>query len=436
MRALVVAKAPVPGRVKTRLGAHVGMEAAAEARGCRAARHPRRLSLPPSRERHLALDGDLADAVRSDALRRSLAGWTVHRQRGAGLGERLAHAHADAAGPGPAVQVGMDTPQATPDRPARGGRGGRPTQTPCSAPRPTAAGGCWPSAMRRRRRCWPAYRCRGATPSTPPAAPWSRPGTTVRVGPRAHRRRHRRRRRAQVARHQVRPGGGLPDRRPLPPGVADGDGMTVLPLASVFAHALRGQPCTVCGGRPGPAAAALARVARRCRRRRPRPARPLPRPDPRHRLRPRPDVGGAGPAGHAVLGIDVVPEAVRQTRDPRGAGAAPRRLRRGARRGPLAHRAARRRQHRHRRRPGGAARARPRPGRPARPGRRGRRPVGAPASSPATSCSRPPTAGAGSSPGPPSEPTPSRRWPPRPGWRRAKEHRYGDRRWAVIGAGP
>ena len=30
MRALVMAKAPVPGRVKTRLGARVGMEVAAE----------------------------------------------------------------------------------------------------------------------------------------------------------------------------------------------------------------------------------------------------------------------------------------------------------------------------------------------------------------------------------------------------------------------
>lgn len=111
MRALVVAKAPVPGRVKTRLGAHVGMQAAAELAAaalldtlaaCRSAFD----------ECHLAIDGDL-DAVRSDALRRGLAGWTVHPQRGDGLGQRLAHAHADAAGAGPTVQVGMDTPQLT-----------------------------------------------------------------------------------------------------------------------------------------------------------------------------------------------------------------------------------------------------------------------------------------------------------------------------------
>jgi uncharacterized protein len=114
MRALVVAKAPVPGLVKTRLGVRIGMPAAAELAAaalldtiaaCRAA----------FAECHLALDGRLEEAIGADALRRSLADWTVHVQRGEGLGQRLAHAHADAAGPGPTVQVGMDTPQVTPE---------------------------------------------------------------------------------------------------------------------------------------------------------------------------------------------------------------------------------------------------------------------------------------------------------------------------------
>jgi rSAM/selenodomain-associated transferase 1 len=114
VRALVVAKAPVPGRVKTRLGAHVGMEAAARLAAaalldtlatCRAA----------FTECHLALEGDFADALEANALRRALEGWIVHRQRGHGLGERLARAHVDAAGTGPTVQVGMDTPQLTTD---------------------------------------------------------------------------------------------------------------------------------------------------------------------------------------------------------------------------------------------------------------------------------------------------------------------------------
>ena len=115
MRALVVAKAPVPGRVKTRLGANVGMEAAARLAAaalldtlatCRAA----------FTECHLALEGDFADALEANALRRAaLKGWIVHQQRGHGLGERLARAHVDAAGTGATVQVGMDTPQLTTD---------------------------------------------------------------------------------------------------------------------------------------------------------------------------------------------------------------------------------------------------------------------------------------------------------------------------------
>lgn len=113
--ALVIAKAPVPGRVKTRLAVDLGggepaselaaelaaaalldtLEACAEAFGPRQCR--------------LALAGDLAAATRASELRRALAGWTVVPQHGATLGERLAAAHA--AVPGPVVQVGMDTPQ-------------------------------------------------------------------------------------------------------------------------------------------------------------------------------------------------------------------------------------------------------------------------------------------------------------------------------------
>jgi len=112
MRALVVAKAPVAGRVKTRLGAVIGMEAAARVAAaalldtlaaCRAAFD----------ECHLAIDGELRGACAEDALRERLRGWHLHAQRGTTFGERLARAHADAGGPGPTVQVGMDTPQVT-----------------------------------------------------------------------------------------------------------------------------------------------------------------------------------------------------------------------------------------------------------------------------------------------------------------------------------
>lgn len=108
---LVVAKAPVAGLAKTRLGAAVGVSAAADLAAaalldtldaCREA----------FEECHLALEGDLAQAARSAEITRALAGWHVFAQVGDGLGARLAHAHRTVAARGAAVvQVGMDTPQ-------------------------------------------------------------------------------------------------------------------------------------------------------------------------------------------------------------------------------------------------------------------------------------------------------------------------------------
>jgi rSAM/selenodomain-associated transferase 1 len=101
---LVIAKAPVPGRVKTRLTPpFTPTEAAALATA--------------------ALADTLAAATACGATRRVLvldgapgpwipAGFEVIRQRGDGLAERLAAAFADAGAP--AFLVGMDTPQVTP----------------------------------------------------------------------------------------------------------------------------------------------------------------------------------------------------------------------------------------------------------------------------------------------------------------------------------
>ncbi len=116
VRALVVAKAPVPGQVKTRLGAEIGMARAAEVAAaslldtlaaCTAAFG--------AAQCHLALAGDLTEAVSEAAIRAAMGGWTVFPQRGSGFAERLVHAHADLAarGPGAVVQIGMDTPQVT-----------------------------------------------------------------------------------------------------------------------------------------------------------------------------------------------------------------------------------------------------------------------------------------------------------------------------------
>ncbi len=111
-RALVVAKAPVAGRVKTRLGADVGAGVAAELAAaslldtiaaCGSAFGPDRCLL--------ALSGDLPDAVRGEEITRALAGWGVAAQRGVTFAERLVNAHLDVPAGGPVVQVGMDTPQ-------------------------------------------------------------------------------------------------------------------------------------------------------------------------------------------------------------------------------------------------------------------------------------------------------------------------------------
>jgi hypothetical protein len=118
VRALVLAKAPVAGRVKTRLGADVGLERAAELAAAALLDTVEACTAAYGAEHcHLALAGDLAEAVDGPALLAATRGWHVHPQRGEGFDERLAAAHADVAhsGPGPVVQVGMDTPQLTPD---------------------------------------------------------------------------------------------------------------------------------------------------------------------------------------------------------------------------------------------------------------------------------------------------------------------------------
>jgi rSAM/selenodomain-associated transferase 1 len=103
---LVIAKSPVPGRVKTRLTPPCSPAQAAElalaalrdtlAAGEAARRAGRRI---------LVLDGEPGPWVP--------AGYEVMPQRGDGLARRLAAAFDDAGGP--AFLVGMDTPQVTPE---------------------------------------------------------------------------------------------------------------------------------------------------------------------------------------------------------------------------------------------------------------------------------------------------------------------------------
>nr|BFE62074.1 DUF2064 domain-containing protein [Dactylosporangium thailandense] len=102
VQVLLLAKTPVPGRVKTRLCPPWTPEQAASLAAAAIADTEDVLSATPATARTLVVDGDLA----------APPGWGRVPQRGAGLGPRLAAAYADTARPGVAtILVGMDTPQ-------------------------------------------------------------------------------------------------------------------------------------------------------------------------------------------------------------------------------------------------------------------------------------------------------------------------------------
>ena len=102
---LVIAKEPVPGRVKTRLTPPCTAEqAAAVARAAIEDTLAAAEAVERTVRRVLVLDGEPGDWVPE--------GFEIVSQRGDGLAERLAAAFEDVGGP--AFLVGMDTPQVTP----------------------------------------------------------------------------------------------------------------------------------------------------------------------------------------------------------------------------------------------------------------------------------------------------------------------------------
>jgi uncharacterized protein len=116
VRILVVAKAPVAGLAKTRLGAEVGLDIAAElAAGALLDTLGTCVATVGVDRCRLALEGELAQATYADRLAAALDGWRVFPQRGDGLAERLACSHLDLAAEeqGPVVQICMDTPHVT-----------------------------------------------------------------------------------------------------------------------------------------------------------------------------------------------------------------------------------------------------------------------------------------------------------------------------------
>jgi glycosyltransferase A (GT-A) superfamily protein (DUF2064 family) len=110
---LVVAKAPEPGRAKTRLAATVGDRVAADVAAAALLDTLDAVAAAPVAARVVALTGDLDTAVGAAEIRQRLESFTVIPQRGDDFADRLANAHADAADGHPVLQIGMDTPQVT-----------------------------------------------------------------------------------------------------------------------------------------------------------------------------------------------------------------------------------------------------------------------------------------------------------------------------------
>jgi glycosyltransferase A (GT-A) superfamily protein (DUF2064 family) len=108
---LVVAKAPEPGRAKTRLAATVGDRVAADIAAAALLDTLDAVVASQVAARVVALTGDLDNAAGAAEIRQRLEAFTVIRQRGDDFGDRLANAHADAADGQPVLQIGMDTPQ-------------------------------------------------------------------------------------------------------------------------------------------------------------------------------------------------------------------------------------------------------------------------------------------------------------------------------------
>jgi rSAM/selenodomain-associated transferase 1 len=103
---LVIAKQPLPGRAKTRLTPPCTPQQAAELAGAALRDTLDAVAQTPVTRRVLVFEGDARDW--------RPPGFEVIAQRGAGLAERLQAAFDDIAQP--ALLIGMDTPQVTPDQ--------------------------------------------------------------------------------------------------------------------------------------------------------------------------------------------------------------------------------------------------------------------------------------------------------------------------------
>jgi glycosyltransferase A (GT-A) superfamily protein (DUF2064 family) len=135
---LVIAKAPVPGRVKTRLCPPCTPRQAAAVAEAALLDTLDMVNLTPAASRTLVLEGRFDPPP----------GWLVVEQRGAGLAERLANAFADAPPAPTSLLIGMDTPQVTPAQLVDLGRA---LDTADAVIGPAEDGGWWALGLRDRR---------------------------------------------------------------------------------------------------------------------------------------------------------------------------------------------------------------------------------------------------------------------------------------------
>lgn len=111
---LVVAKAPVPGLAKTRLCPPATPEEAADIAAAALLDTLDAVFAVPNITPVVAFTGDLTHAARRAEIAEALSRTIVIPQRGKDFANRLANAHEDIVKLGPVVQIGMDTPQVTP----------------------------------------------------------------------------------------------------------------------------------------------------------------------------------------------------------------------------------------------------------------------------------------------------------------------------------
>lgn len=106
LQIIVVAKEPLPGKVKTRLQPTCTPHQAARIAEAALADTLTTADNTPATRRILLLEGDYPAPL----------GWEVTKQHGDGLAQRLANGLAETARPGLAsLLIGMDTPQITPE---------------------------------------------------------------------------------------------------------------------------------------------------------------------------------------------------------------------------------------------------------------------------------------------------------------------------------